>query len=280
MVATHYARHDPHHRRVTTDEYTTDDLSLLAYGLEDTSAAGHVQDAGLADDQAASGESSDDTGPAPVDYLDAVPWKETPIEWELDFELGRCQAVESESSDGEPELLDTDSESADGVSDRDCPPTPVLDIFDIVDLKFSSPSWDDMMDEDAELTELSRLAPEEPGKGVSTIHIFDGLGASLRGRSLEELLVEDEVVQEAGTARPAPRQKQDVIAPKLEIYDGLGSGLKGASWDDMVEEDLALGGSASTLDSATYSGPSGIHIFDGLGRGIKGRSWADQLDEE
>ena len=229
MVAASYTRHDPQHQRVTVDEHNEGDLSLLAYKLEDTSAAG--EEGGLADDRAGNGEGSNDTDTGlVVDELDATPWKQTPIEWELDFELGRSQAVESvaadvalewdtESFDDEPELLDTDSDSADEVSERDWPPTPALRILDIVDLKFSSTNWDEMIDEDAESMGIGPVAPQESAKRVSAISIFDGLGTAIRGRSWEELYEEDE----------------GVLEPKIRIFDGRGSRLTGPRWIEMAE---------------------------------------------
>lgn len=94
------------------------------------------------------------------EFLDAVPWKHTPIFWELNYELDNKSSARSFAQDNTPG--DTDGSSA--ASSH--PGTPELDaatLFDGLGKSIKGKSWADMLDdEDDEIFVATAFVPESP----------------------------------------------------------------------------------------------------------------------
>ncbi|OAQ67481.1 hypothetical protein VFPBJ_11076 [Purpureocillium lilacinum] len=171
--------------------------------------------------------------------------------------------------EGCPEQLFEHSETSSDTSSEGGPATPPLSpisTFDVVDIQFVSRSWDDIMDEDAEI-ELGRPMVAKPMSTTTpNIATFDGLGVGIKGRRWDED-DEDDLPNLPMTATP----------PNVDIFDGRGLNIKGTRWDEDDEDETPL-----VVPSTIISDDTAPHIaiFDGLGTGIKGRRWDDDDEED
>ncbi|KAJ6446939.1 methyltransferase type 11 [Purpureocillium lavendulum] len=257
-----YSYHDPHHIPVSENEYSAQDREMLNSRPFDQGSDGQPT---CAIDVISGGEHFETA-------LDDSPFlhQQDNFESSVDFDIERINITNAYDNETFSEQLHDLSEASSDTSSECGPETPPLgpiSTFDVIDLKFASRSWDDMMD-DIEDIELAApvLENSAPKPSVSQITIFDGLGAGIKGRRWDE---EDEDDLPTYAAPPT------TTTAKIEIFDGRGDGIKGSRWDEDEENDITV---AEPVTTASDPVASRIVIFDGLGTGIKGRRWDD--DEE
>ncbi|UNI13678.1 hypothetical protein JDV02_000400 [Purpureocillium takamizusanense] len=183
-------------------------------------------------------------------------------------DLEMINSVPDDDDDCPEQLYECSDSSSDTSSEGGLatPPLGPISTFDVLDIKFASRSWDDMMEEDEEI-ELGVPVLE---KTISTTHsniaIFDGLGTGIKGRRWDED-DEDDLPVLPMTATPW----------NADVFDGRGLGITGKRWDEDDEDEIALDVLSATISQR--AAPQ-ITIFDGLGTGIKGRRWDDDDDDD